>query len=311
MRRSLGPSEQTPLLPALRGLSWEVVERGSSVPDRGCDESGWCITNADFTSSAARVGEQLSELTAALAPTVDGGLDPERVVRFAARALASADCCALTLVRGGRRPRTIAATDQVAAVVDRLQDETREGPCVSANGDGVELSGDVAADDRWPAFGPRCVERTGLRSVLAARLTITGTDRAALSFYSGRANAFSEADIPFASIFAPFASLAIEQTLRERDATNFEAALSSSRQIGTAIGILMARNMVTSDRAFELLRSASQELNRKLRDIAAEVEQTGVLPSRPSSQEVQTSEDAASQHRGVSQGPLEPGAALA
>lgn len=40
----------------------------------------------------------------------------------------------------------------------------------------------------------------------------------------------------------------------------------------------MARELVSSDEAFELLRSASQHLNRKLRDVAAEIAATGELP---------------------------------
>lgn len=66
-----------------------------------------------------------------------------------------------------------------------------------------------------------------------------------------------------------------------RRADNLEVALKSSRQIGTAMGILMARRLVTSEQAFELLNRASQHLNRKLRDIAEEVELTGTLPNLP------------------------------
>ena len=40
----------------------------------------------------------------------------------------------------------------------------------------------------------------------------------------------------------------------------------------------MARESVTSEQAFELLRSASNHLNQKVRQIAAHVELTGQLP---------------------------------
>jgi AmiR/NasT family two-component response regulator len=56
---------------------------------------------------------------------------------------------------------------------------------------------------------------------------------------------------------------------------HLEAALVSSRRIGAAIGILMARRHVTYDQAFELLRVASQQGNRKLRDVAEDVIFTG------------------------------------
>ena len=60
-----------------------------------------------------------------------------------------------------------------------------------------------------------------------------------------------------------------------------ERALESSREIGTAIGILMARELCTADQAFDLLRVASQHTHRKLRDIAAHVKETGALPDLP------------------------------
>jgi hypothetical protein len=48
-----------------------------------------------------------------------------------------------------------------------------------------------------------------------------------------------------------------------------------------AIGVLMAHHKITEDEAFTLLRLASQALHRKLRDIAAEVAETGILPDLP------------------------------
>lgn len=48
--------------------------------------------------------------------------------------------------------------------------------------------------------------------------------------------------------------------------------------IGQAKGILMERHKLTADQAFRLLTRASQTTNRKLRDIAEELTQTGTLP---------------------------------
>lgn len=63
----------------------------------------------------------------------------------------------------------------------------------------------------------------------------------------------------------------------ENHSANLERALTSNRQIGVAIGILMALHKVTSDRAFLLLREASNKSNRKLRDVADHVVLTGSL----------------------------------
>jgi hypothetical protein len=60
-------------------------------------------------------------------------------------------------------------------------------------------------------------------------------------------------------------------------AANLQVALLTSRQIGAAIGILMAAHRVTEDAAFGMLRRASQGSHRKLRDVAEDVIDTGWL----------------------------------
>ncbi|MEP7193793.1 MAG: ATP-binding protein [Actinomycetota bacterium] len=65
----------------------------------------------------------------------------------------------------------------------------------------------------------------------------------------------------------------------ENRSANLEQALSSNRQIGAAVGILMASHKLASDRAFALLREASNKTNRRLRDVADQVVLTGSLGS--------------------------------
>lgn len=63
----------------------------------------------------------------------------------------------------------------------------------------------------------------------------------------------------------------------QNQVANLETALSSNRRIGAAIGVLMASRQVTSQEAFALLRRASNESNRKLRDVADRVVLTGAI----------------------------------
>lgn len=58
-------------------------------------------------------------------------------------------------------------------------------------------------------------------------------------------------------------------------------ALERSREIGAAIGILMALHKVSQGEAFGLLRRASQNTNVKVWQLALEVVETGTLPVRP------------------------------
>ena len=59
-------------------------------------------------------------------------------------------------------------------------------------------------------------------------------------------------------------------------------ALRTNRTTGTAVGIVMVRYELDPERAFKVLVRTSQQSNRKLHDIAAEVVRTGALPEVPS-----------------------------
>ena len=54
------------------------------------------------------------------------------------------------------------------------------------------------------------------------------------------------------------------------------AALRTSRRIGIAIGLLIARNGVTADEGFALLGEESQRSQRRLREVAEDIIQTGL-----------------------------------
>jgi chromosome segregation ATPase len=76
------------------------------------------------------------------------------------------------------------------------------------------------------------------------------------------------------------AELQAEGLVNKEYTRNLELALRSSRTIGAAIGIVMAKQAVHEAEAFEILRQASMDTNRKVRDLADEVVLTGEV-SRP------------------------------
>ncbi|GAB3060747.1 hypothetical protein GCM10027053_23660 [Intrasporangium mesophilum] len=77
------------------------------------------------------------------------------------------------------------------------------------------------------------------------------------------------------------AELRAEGILSREQTSHLEEALRSSRKIGAAMGILMASRRVSEDEAFDILRKASQNTNRKLRVIAEEVARTGDIGQLP------------------------------
>ena len=60
---------------------------------------------------------------------------------------------------------------------------------------------------------------------------------------------------------------------------NLRTAVSSRDVIGQAKGILMERHKLTAHQAFGILARASQDMNRKLFDVAHELSETGALPA--------------------------------
>jgi AmiR/NasT family two-component response regulator len=68
----------------------------------------------------------------------------------------------------------------------------------------------------------------------------------------------------------------------DTEAANLRRALDHSRDIGAAVGVLMALRKVTREEALDLLRRTSQDQNRKLSDLALDVLNTGELPSASS-----------------------------
>jgi GAF domain-containing protein len=141
-------------------------------------------------------------------------------------------------------------------------------------------SADLVYETRWPNYAKMLVVETPIRSALGFRISIDEDedDLGALTLYSGQANFFTPHIQRLAEAFANLAAVGLLTATHKDRAYHLARALESNREIGVAIGILMARHGLTDEKAFDSLRIASQHLHRKLRDVAAEVTQTGELP---------------------------------
>ena len=67
------------------------------------------------------------------------------------------------------------------------------------------------------------------------------------------------------------AELQRDGVLSQAHAAEMDVALKSSRTIGAAIGLIMGSRNLSEKEAFEVLRTASQNSNRKLRELAADL----------------------------------------
>lgn len=211
----------------------------------------------------------------------------QRIVDLAVETVDGCDYAGVFLLRDGS-VTTPVRTDPLVVGVDALQHQLAEGPCLDAiNHGGVFYAGDLADDSRWLSFGPRAVE-AGIRSALALHLSANG-DLGALNLYARYPHAFGAIDRAKALLLSVLAGAAISSARTHADDTkthaddiaqveNLRVALITREVIGQAQGILIERERITADQAFDVLRRASQHLNIKLRDIAQKLVDTGEDP---------------------------------
>ena len=176
-----------------------------------------------------------------------------------------------------------AVSDEFVEHIDSLQLDAGEGPCIDAmlHPDVTYcFASDLSIAAEWPTFGPAAVA-SGLRSVLSLRLF---ADRpVALNLYSRLPTAFGALDRSKALILASHAGMALHaveaRAAAIRKTEDLAAGLAMRSVIGQAQGILMERERITADQAFDALRRASQHLNLKLRDVAQRLVDTGESPA--------------------------------
>jgi transcriptional regulator with GAF, ATPase, and Fis domain len=183
----------------------------------------------------------------------------------------------ISQVRERRRIDTTAATSERVQQVDRAQYDTGEGPCLSSIYDErtVRLP-DMGSEPRWPRFSARAAQ-LGVGSMLSFQLYVRGEELGALNLCNERVDAFDDESEHVGLLLASHAAVAmagVQQREHLRDAMN------TRDLIGQAKGILMERYKIPADQAFAILVRASQNDNRKLRDVAEQLSSSGELAGR-------------------------------
>jgi hypothetical protein len=218
-------------------------------------------------------------LAAELQADHDAGMTARAVVTRLADLVPEADQVSLT-VRGRRGSQTLASTDRSSDAADALQYALGQGPCVElAEQQAWIRSGDVGRDARWPRWGPQAAA-LGFGSILSVQLLEQDRPYGALSLYSRAKGAFGDHDtVDLVLIYAIHAANAL---IASQVATSLQTALSSRHAIGMAQGIIMERYGLDQATSFALLQRLSSTTETKLRDVAAQILATGVLPEPPS-----------------------------
>jgi GAF domain-containing protein len=168
--------------------------------------------------------------------------------------------------------RFAAASEERIVRAEEHQERIESGACHEAySTNEVVVVDDLAETDRWPEYRDRVVG-LGLEAVLGVPMIAFGRTVGVINIYRSSPTSWTEEDIEAARIIVTMAAGYIvnaNQLRASQDVSDqLRLALESRDLIGQAKGILMARENIDADGAFDLLRKKSQETNRKLRDIA-------------------------------------------
>jgi GAF domain-containing protein len=205
------------------------------------------------------------------------------ITGIARRAMPSVEAASVTLIREDK-PFTAAYDGQMALDADELQYERGYGPCVDAGRAGqMFLVDDMRTEQRWPDYAQN-VLACGVLSSLSVPLPFQSVTVGALNTYAGQPKVFDDSDVELAQEVAAWIAVAVgnaEAAARTSDdLTQLRTVMTSRGCIEQAKGMLMERHKIKEDEAFTILTHTSQRTNTKLRDVAAELARTGILPSR-------------------------------
>jgi transcriptional regulator with GAF, ATPase, and Fis domain len=225
---------------------------------------------------------QLAEDFGELARSLEEHDDPDvvlaEIVAAAVAMVPGADEGSISVVTGRSGVGSQAPTGDLPVQVDALQEETGQGPCLDAAFEQQTVRvADMASEDRWPQFAQRATE-AGAGSMLSLQLYVEGDNLGALNLYSRTPNAFDDESEQVGLLFASHAAVAYAGVRKE---AQLAQAVVSRDLIGQAKGILMERYKISPERAFLVLTRVSQNNNRKLHDVAADLVRHGTVPGIP------------------------------
>lgn len=223
-------------------------------------------------SRAQPLARPFAELAVSLFDS--GSLDEvlDGVVKAAVEAIPSCDAASITLSDKGRS-WTAAASDEQAAAADELQYKLGEGPCLDALHHPVVAA--RASDwHRWPRLA--VAKADDLESGMSfGFLAPGGIVLGALNLYRYRSGDVDQNSEHAGLLLSAYSAIAVARARDSAAASRLEDdlrhAVVARDVIGQAKGLLMDRQGISAEEAFEVLRRLSQQLNVKLGDVARDL----------------------------------------
>jgi len=207
---------------------------------------------------------------------VDTGLDAALQLAVAETDdLFDVDGAGLMLLSTDGVLRDVAASDEAGRMLEALQEQFGEGPCVDAFlEDGPVIAGDLGADPRWPSVGPLAAGH-GVRAVLGVPIDLREGPVGTLNVYAAQPHRWDDSDVAaiqaYTRVIASLLRAAVKAHVSGKAATQLQQALDHRSLIEQAKGVLMERRGLDQQAAFELLRARARSTRRRLDVVAREV----------------------------------------
>ena len=222
------------------------------------------------------VARTVGELRATLPQEGDLLVGLGRVVD-ATRTVLGVDGTGLTLTHEDGRPRWVAVSDAAMALLEQVQHDFGEGPCLLAyDEDRVVAVEDLRSELVWDRIAA-VVGQLQVRGVLSVPVRLATQPVGTLDVYATQPRAWTPAEVEalgaLAVVTAELVSTGVELANREVEVAQLRQALTSRVWIEQAKGVLAATRGVSLDAAFQQLRQRARSSSRKLADLAQEVVQ--------------------------------------
>jgi ANTAR domain/GAF domain len=222
------------------------------------------------------VAQTISQLRTALPDTGDLLAGLPRVAE-ATRTALEVDGAGLTLVHEDGPPRWVAATDAAMELLEQIQHDFGEGPCLQAyTQDQAVAVADLRAAPLWARI-EAVVGQLHVCGVLSVPVRLAGQPVGTLDVYSTRPRTWTahelEAVAEFATVAGELVETGVELASRKLELAQLQQALTSRVWIEQAKGVLAATQGVSPDEAFQQLRRRARASSRKLAELAREVVQ--------------------------------------
>ena len=222
------------------------------------------------------VERTVGELRAMLVEAGDLLAGLQRVVD-ATRTVVGVDGAGLTLAHEDGPPRWVATTDRAMKLLEQVQQDFGEGPCLVAYAeDRVVAVEDLGGAPRWDRIAV-VVGHLQVRGLLSVPVRLQGQPVGTLDAYTTSPRAWSAQEIDalgaLAAVTADLFHTGVELAARDVEVAQLQQALVSRVWIEQAKGVLAGTQGVSPDAAFQKLREQARSSRRKLADLAQEVVQ--------------------------------------